>query len=122
MIGSMAGVCPIHKIERLYMGTEDAVEPTCLKCVAAAQPKTGRPQTFDDPGEDFFHKGAEPKVQPVSSLPPKVVFGDRAPLTDYVKQAHDILSYAPMPHDVKQFKSLQKAIGILKSLMENQNG
>lgn len=136
MIGA-AGFCQIHKMAKMFVGTEDATEPTCVRCVADSKPKEGRTQIVEDPGEDFFQgKGSNAKITildkehgasgigitAVKQAIPRVNMNEHAPLEAYVKQALEILTHAPMPHDIKQFKNLQKVIGILKGLVENQNG
>lgn len=132
-IGSAAGYCTIHKMDKMFVGLEDATEPTCVRCVADATPKMGRTQTVEDPGDGYFTKGekTDAKITVVSTSnktsavkleTPKVILSERAPLADYVHQAIAILSQAPMPKDIKQFKSLQKALTILESLVENTNG
>lgn len=138
MIGA-AGYCDTHKMAKMFVGTDDATEPTCVRCVADSKPKEGRTQIVEDPGEDYFSgKGSNAKitvldkthgagigVAEVVKLHQRVAeinMNQHAPLEAYVKQALEILTHAPMPHDIKQFKNLQKVIGILKGLVENQNG
>lgn len=132
---SALGQCPIHHIDRMSVGSNDFDgEAICVKCKADAEPKLGRTQVVEDPGEEFFKTGrtnakitiVKPGVAEVEAahkaVAPQVVLAERAPLSDYIEKALEILSHAPMPHDIKQFKNLQKVTGILKGLLENQNG
>lgn len=134
---SALGQCPIHHIDKMSVGSSDMdAVPICIKCKADAEPKTGRTQIVEDPGEGFFQgKGTNAKVHVVDTsvnssgvgkMAVTAVAGtpqlNRAPLETYISQALQILSNAPMPKDLKQFKSLQKAIKILGELTENQNG
>ena len=69
MIGvSAMGICPIHKIDLMAIGLDETnLAPTCVKCKAAGEPKTGRLQTAQDPGEAFFNKG----IPPITNIAPK---------------------------------------------------
>jgi len=134
-IGSAAGYCTKHKMDKMFVGTQDATEPTCVRCVADATPKMGRTQVVEDPGEEFF-KGKGSTAQ-ISITPPgvaEVVAVEKAlaapmletrysyVLKDVVEIAVAQLRKLPMPEDVKEFKRIQKAIKLLQSLVENQNG
>src|SRR6185295_13263756 len=128
MIGSAAGFCQKHKIEKMFVGTDDATEPTCVRCVADATPKLGRTQSVEDPGEGFFIKGTPSNAKvtilkdvstsatnnTISIAPAGSIIG----LESCVEQSLCILRRVPMPRDIKQFKSLQKAIKILENLVE----
>jgi hypothetical protein len=130
---SAMGICPIHKIDLMAIGLDDTnLAPTCIKCKAAAEPKLGRLQTAEDPGEAFFNKGipAMPKTTMLDES-----HGDKAAgikqyvppvelnrLEDVVGVAVAQLKRLPMPEDIKQFKAVQKAIKTLESLVEKSNG
>lgn len=58
MIGE-AGVCTVHNIPLLYIGHEDDLSAGCVKCKADQTPKTGVPQTYKDPGAEYFGAGAD---------------------------------------------------------------
>lgn len=112
MIGE-AGVCQVHKIPLMFMGREDELSAGCVKCVADQTPKTGVPQTYKDPGADYF--GAGPDKAPTkqfSSVEVKPVFSFNQSLL----QAIAILQSLPMPKDLKQFKLINKVIVQLESL------
>jgi hypothetical protein len=128
MIGSAAGFCQKHKIDKMFVGLEDATEPTCVRCVADATPKLGRDQKVEDPGEGFFHgKGSSANIT-VTESAHGAVAGPVAPIVKatsleaHINHAISWLTTAPMPKDLKQFKSLQKSIAILQGLLENKNG
>ena len=128
-IGSAAGYCQIHKMDKMFVGLEDATEPTCVRCVADATPKMGRTQTVEDPGEGYFIKGekSDAKVTVVENVVKPRVSEMRATksassLEEIVERAVADLGDLPMPKDIKQFKKVQKVIKTLQSLVENQNG
>ncbi len=128
-IGSAAGFCQIHKMDKMFVGLQDATEPTCVRCVADATPKLGRNQNVEDPGEDFFKTGkSDAKITTLDITPGVKIAGPVAPvikatsLEAHITNAVSWLTSAPMPKDIKQFKSLQKSITILQSLLENANG
>jgi len=129
-IGSAAGYCTIHKMDKMFVGLEDATEPTCVRCVADATPKLGRTQNVEDPGEEFFKHGgkSDAKITVVEAEHGAKIAGPTAPvvkgnsLEAHISNAVSWLQSAPMPKDIKQFKSLQKSITILQSLLENTNG
>lgn len=128
-IGSAAGYCTIHKMDKMFVGLEDATEPTCVRCVADATPKLGRTQNVEDPGEEFFKHGkSDAKITTVEVTHGAEIAGPIAPvvkatsLESHITHAISWLQSAPMPKDIKQFKSLQKSITILQSLLENTNG
>lgn len=125
MIGSAAGFCQTHKMAKMFVGTDESMEPTCVKCMAAASPKLGKTQVADDPGEKFFNKNAAdtPIVQQAEQIkhagvvaPTKVT-----PMSTHLSNALNWLKSAPMPADIRAYKNLQKAIKILESL-ETTNG
>lgn len=128
MIGNMAGYCHIHKIDKMFVGTEDATEPTCVRCKADATPKLGRTQLVEDPGENFNgFVGGRARVTVLkdvkttssnSSLP----LVESLRLEDVIGTAVAQLKRLPMPEDIKQFKTVQKAIKTLESLVEKSNG
>jgi hypothetical protein len=128
-IGSAAGYCHKHQMDKMFVGLEDATEPTCVRCVADATPKMGRTQTVEDPGEGYFSKGekTDAKVTLVDPTPgakmatPVAKFGG-ATLEEIVSNAVLNLHTLPMPKDIKEFKKVQKVIKTLQSLVENQNG
>lgn len=129
---SAMGICPIHKIDLMAIGLDDTnLAPTCIKCKAASEPKLGRPQTEEDPGEAFFNKGVPviskvserdvthgDKVQPARTLAPH----EAQSLLDIVGTAVAQLKRLPMPEDIKEFKRVQKIIKTLQSLVEKSNG
>ena len=121
---SNAGVCTKHNIEKMFVGLDTNVEPTCVKCVADATPKLGRLQTAHDPGEKFFNKNAAVSAQPI--VEKAVVYGrndlPQLTLETVVEIAVQNLNQLPMPKDIKQFKAVQKAIKTLESLVEKSNG
>lgn len=128
-IGSAAGYCTIHKMDKMFVGLEDATEPTCVRCVADATPKLGRTQNVEDPGEEFFKHGkSDAKITVVDTEHGAKIAGPVAAvvkgnsLEAHITHAVSWLQSAPMPKDIKQFKSLQKSITILQSLLENTNG
>ena len=130
MIGSAAGYCNIHHMDKMFVGTEDATEPTCIRCKADATPKLGRTQIVEDPGENFNgYTGGTAKVTilktgeqaPVPTRRP-VVASAGLTLEEIVERAVSELGNLPMPKDIKQFKRVQKVIKTLQSLVENQNG
>lgn len=124
----MAGYCTVHKIDKMFVGLEDATEPTCVKCVAAATPKLGRTQTVEDPGEDYFKgKGSDAKITVLDPTHGGIVKQHVSQpelnrLEDVVGIAVAQLKRLPMPEDIKQFKAVQKAIKTLESLVEKSNG
>lgn len=123
MIGSSAGVCPIHKIERMYVGLDDNLSPTCVKCDAAAKPKMGVPQTAHDPGEGFFSGKGAVQAPPATATVPLATTSVTADTFDgHIQKAITHLKASPMPNDIKMFKGLQKAIKALENLLENENG
>lgn len=130
---SAMGVCPIHRIELMAVGLDDSnLTPTCIKCKAAAEPKLGRTQTAEDPGEHFFNKGvpATPKISERDVTHGGIgtaVVKQYAPvevsnLEDIVGIAVAQLKRLPMPEDIKEFKRVQKIIKTLQSLLEKSNG
>ena len=128
-IGSMAGYCTIHKIDKMFVGLEDATEPVCVRCKADATPKIGRTQTVEDPGEDFngYVGGGKAKVQIVEAngvgkMAVAALRVGGSTLESIVANAVLNLNALPMPKDIKQFKKIQKVIKTLQSLVENQNG
>lgn len=130
-IGSAAGYCTVHKIDKMFVGLEDATEPTCVRCVADATPKLGRIQNVEDPGEEYFRHGKsdakitvlEPTHGAESSLSGPIIPVIKGnSLESHITHAISWLTSAPLPKDVKQFKSLQKSITILQGLLENVNG
>lgn len=125
-IGSVAGYCTIHKIDKMFVGLEDATEPTCVRCKADATPKLGRTQTVEDPGEQFFSSGkSDAKITTLDNphgVKQYVPQAELLNLKDVVGVAVAQLKRLPMPEDIKQFKAVQKAIKTLESLVENQNG
>lgn len=130
---SAMGVCPIHKIDLMAIGLDDTnLAPTCIKCKADKEPKLGRLQTAEDPGEAFFNKGV-PAVPKISER--DVTHGAKAatPIQHHVPveavNLEDIVGIAvaqlkrlPMPEDIKEFKRVQKIIKTLQSLVEKSNG
>lgn len=127
-IGSAAGFCEKHNMDKMFVGLEDATEATCVKCVADATPKLGRTQIVEDPGEEYFQgKGTNAKIMnvPANSIPQKstiMVVGQQASFSEGVENALKILGSLPMPKDLKQFKAVQKAVKILEALKENPDG
>lgn len=133
-IGSAAGYCTIHKMDKMFVGLEDATEPTCVKCVADATPKMGRTQIVEDPGEEFFNgKGTTAQISVFESkaglkeaerVPKAPTLDTRYNYTvaDVVGIAVAQLRHLPMPEDIKEFKRVQKVIKTLQSLVENSNG
>lgn len=133
-IGSAAGFCQKHQMDKMFVGLEDATEPTCVRCVADATPKIGRTQTVEDPGEAYFTKGAKSDAK-ISIIPATHTEGigsavvyqpsfqvNPTRLEDVVGIAVAQLKRLPMPEDIKQFKTVQKAIRTLESLVEESNG
>jgi len=131
-IGSAAGYCQIHKMDKMFVGLEDATEPTCVRCVADATPKLGRTVVAEDPGEDFFKgKGTNAKITVLDEVHGgKVGIAHRRAveaqaglsLGEIVEHAIAELNNLPMPKDIKEFKKVQKVIKTLQSLVENTNG
>lgn len=131
-IGSMAGYCEKHKMDKMFVGTQESTEPTCIKCDAEARPKMGRTQIVEDPGEGYFQgKGGNANITLLENVP--TVSSDRAiqiprnlgrvlTLEEVVAKAVEDLNSLPMPKDIKQFKAVQKAIKTLQALVEKQNG
>lgn len=121
LMESMAGICTIHQVEKLFVNDV----PTCVKCKAAGTPKLGVTQQVEDPGDAFF--AGQPSTAKIITSPTApagavapVVKGNS--LEAHINHAISWLTSAPMPKDIKQFKSLQKSITILQGLLENQNG
>ena len=127
-IGSMAGYCQVHKIDKMFVGLEDATEPICVRCKADATPKLGRTQTVEDPGEAFNgFTGGKAKITVLDStnkVPTAPILDTRYSYTvkDIVDIAVAQLRSLPMPEDIKEFKRVQKVIKTLQTLVENQNG
>ena len=120
-IGSMAGYCQTHKIDKMFVGTEDATEPICLRCKADATPKLGRAQIVEDPGQDFNgYTGGKAKITVVDAQ--YIPQSEPTRLEDVVGIAVAQLKRLPMPEDIKQFKTVQKAIKTLENLLEKSNG
>lgn len=133
MLGASAlGICPIHRIDLMAIGMDDTnLTPTCIKCKADGEPKSGRIQTVEDPGEDFFKgRGSNAKITiheeahgAKSAAIGYPAFSSEAPrLEDIVGVAVANLKRLPMPEDIKQFKAVQKVIKTLESLLEKSNG
>lgn len=125
-IGSAAGFCQKHQMDKMFVGLEDATEPTCIKCTADSTPKLGRTQTVGDPGEEYFKgKGTTAKVTMLDTTHgakvPPVKFGV-ATLEEIVANAVLNLNGLPMPKDIREFKKIQKVIKTLQTLVENTNG
>lgn len=130
-IGSAAGFCNIHQMDKMFVGLEDMTEPTCVRCVADATPKLGRTQTVEDPGVDFNgYTGGTGKVTVLKEVPTTISNPSHRPivasagltLSEIVERATNELRNLPMPKDIKEFKRVQKVIKTLQSLMENTNG
>lgn len=134
MIGSAAGYCEKHKMDKMFVGLEDATEPTCVKCVADSKPKLGRTQVVEDPGEEYFtgkNAASVAKITLLDNVPTSASDGAAgiakipvrpASLRVIVETAVAQLNNLPMPKDIKEFKRVQKVIKTLQSLVENQNG
>ena len=130
-IGSQAGFCQKHQMDKMFVGNENATEPTCIRCDADSRPKEGRTVVAEDPGEDFFRgKGTTAKITVVDAthgakLPlvgsAVVKFGG-ATLEEIVANAVLNLNGLPMPKDIREFKKIQKVIKTLQTLVENANG
>lgn len=132
-IGSAAGFCQKHQMDKMFVGSQDATEPTCIKCDAEAQPKLGRTQMVEDPGEEYFNgKGTNAKITVLdpshggkAAIPlvgsAVVKFGG-ATLEEIVANAVLNLNGLPMPKDIREFKKIQKVIKTLQTLVENTNG
>lgn len=125
-IGSQAGFCQKHQMDKMFVGNENATEPTCIRCDADARPKEGRTVIAEDPGDGFFNgRGTNAKITvvdpdaaiPVHS-PAKDILAPANKLEDVVAAAVAQLKRLPMPEDIKQFKAVQKAIKTLESLTE----
>lgn len=130
-IGSTAGFCQKHQMDKMFVGNETAVEPTCIRCDADATPKLGRTVIAEDPGEDFFRgKGTTAKITTLDTthgvgaavVKQPVFQGEPTRLEDIVGIAVAQLKRLPMPEDIKQFKTVQKVIKTLESLLEKSNG
>lgn len=129
-IGSQAGYCTIHGIDKMFVGLEDATEPTCVRCVADATPKLGRVQTAHDPGEEYFKKSKAAKttvLEPTHGVEEAQVFSAAGTSESYTLEnivgiAVAQLRRLPMPEDIRQFKRVQKVIKTLQSLVETTNG
>ena len=130
-IGSAAGYCQVHQMDKMFVGLEDATEATCVRCVADAKPKTGRTVIAEDPGEDYFKgKGTNAKIttlEPthggkVPTLGSAVMKFGGATLEEIVANAVLNLNGLPMPKDIREFKKIQKVIKTLQTLVENTNG
>lgn len=123
-IGSLAGFCQIHQMDKMFVNDE----VRCIKCHAAGEKKIGRVQTVEDPGEAFFNKDAKATTPTFTHGANSDLNGPVVPvvkgnsLESHISHAISWLTSAPMPKDLKQFKSLQKSITILQSLLENTNG
>lgn len=136
MVGTSAlGYCSKHKIDLMMVGNADHnLVPTCVRCVSDAEPKLGRTQTVEDPGEEYFTKNAKtdakvtiledaPVAKSVASGIGRAVIGVPAPASveEVVEVAVAQLKKLPMPEDIKEFKRVQKVIKTLQSLVENPN-
>lgn len=130
-IGSAAGYCQVHKMDKMFVGLEDATEPTCVRCVADATPKLGRTVVAEDPGEDYFKgKGTNAKITTLDAthgvkvplMGSAVVKFGGATLEEIVANAVLNLNGLPMPKDIREFKKIQKVIKTLQTLVENTNG
>lgn len=132
MLGASAlGICPIHRIDLMAIGMDDTnLTPTCIKCKSDSEPKSGRVQTVEDPGEEFFKgKGSNAKITVLenahgtkSAVVGHPAFSEAPRLEDIVGVAVANLKRLPMPEDIKQFKAVQKVIKTLESLLEKSNG
>lgn len=131
-IGSQAGFCQKHQMDKMFVGNENATEPTCIRCDADSRPKEGRTVIAEDPGEDFFKgKGTTAKITVVDAThggtavgfkpAPVAKFGG-ATLEEIVANAVLNLNGLPMPKDIREFKKIQKVIKTLQTLVENTNG
>jgi len=133
-IGSQAGFCTKHQMDKMFVGNENSTEPTCIRCDADSRPKEGRTVIAEDPGEDFFRgKGTTAKIttlDPTSGAKlgiaeamkvPVQKFGG-ATLEEIVANAVLNLNGLPMPKDIREFKKIQKVIKTLQTLVENTNG
>lgn len=137
MVGTSAlGYCRVHKIDLMMVGNADHnLVPTCVRCVSDAEPKLGRTQTVEDPGEEYFTKNAKTDakvtiIEEASGVGPmakaavvKQHVSSQEPVAveDIVGIAVAQLKRLPMPEDIKEFKRVQKIIKTLQSLVENPN-
>lgn len=120
------GVCPRHNAALITMDGR----PTCLGCqrdAAKAERRMAEVNTEVDPGHDALKELLKQKIK---ELPDKELVTAEAkqrtqPLAavasfaDHMKIAVDHLRKAPMPTDLKAFKAVQKAIGLLEKLTED---
>lgn len=128
-IGSQAGFCQKHQMDKMFVGNENATEPICIRCDADSRPKEGRTVIAEDPGEDFFKgKGTTAKITTLDpshggkvGITPIAKFGG-ATLQEIVANAVLNLNGLPMPKDIREFKKIQKVIKTLQTLVENTNG
>lgn len=135
-IGSQAGFCQKHQMDKIFVGNENATEPTCIRCDADSRPKEGRTVIAEDPGEDFFKgkgttakitvldpsHGGNPGVAEVVKAHVAIAKFGGATLEEIVANAVLNLNGLPMPKDIREFKKIQKVIKTLQTLVENQNG
>lgn len=129
-IGSAAGFCQKHQMDKMFVGSQDATEPTCIKCDAEARPKLGRTQVVEDPGEEYFQgKGTSAKITTLDAphggkiplVGSAVVKFGGATLEEIIANAVLNLNGLPMPKDIREFKKIQKVIKTLQTLVENTN-
>lgn len=135
---SALGQCPTHHIDMMSVTSMDGNEQRiCVKCRAASEPKMGRTQIVDDPGESFNgYVGGKANIQILKEGAPgvadveaiaraarkSVAASAGLTLEEIVERAVSELGNLPMPKDIKQFKKVQKVIKTLQSLVESQNG
>ena len=136
---SALGQCPTHHIDFMSVTSLDGNEQRiCVKCRAASEPKMGRTQIVEDPGESFNgYVGGKANVHIISEGAPGVAALEAAhkslarrpvvasaglTLEEIVERAVSELGNLPMPKDIKQFKKVQKVIKTLQNLVESQNG
>lgn len=98
----------------------------CLQCDVGPSAPVGPISEYCDPGEDKLREVLSgrgvviQKTDPSKVRAPQIAVtqGPAATLENHVKNALEYLKTAPMPSDIKQFKSIQKAIKTLEGLVE----
>lgn len=123
---SALGTCAKCGMDKLQV---DGIQK-CVFCERENTQGSGLVVDIDDPGEDAIKQilskvgvaevvggkppvPIKPDVKPIINVSPKVQV---VPQGSGIEQALAILRSLPMPKDIKQFKSINKAIKILETL------
>lgn len=129
------GVC--QRCGQPKLQVEGAIK--CIMCEGPQQPSSGLVVTVADPGHDamrrvlaeqnVFVPKADDSAKPLVSKPQvtskapsvqpeRTIIAQNVTFESVIKQAIDLLQNLPMPKDIKQFKSVNRAVKTLESILE----